>query len=512
MWRVFLCLLAVAYVDAQEIDEPEEGAVLESVLDDEEGRGKFRARWRVRGWDGMQWYQRGEWQRKNEQAFVLVERDAGEAWSDFSALYYRRTGRLGEMVVGDVRASFAGGLVFGRGRSGGMRLSLRDSQQLGYRSSVENGAVRGMAWRHEEGRWQWALLGGRAALDARIDASGHVISLPESGQHVSETERTGRDLLAMTVGGIRLRRSVQGGHVGLVLQGIDFSRHLDLRRKGRTPWGFVGGRQFMGSVDGAWVGGGYALAMEIGRDRGEGWVGLVQMKKRWQRARMRLMGRYYPSSFHSFFGAAPGAGSMQNERGVTVVLDGKAGAWQVYLDAYRRPQRTFFLPVAAGYGRWGGHWHWRLKRWQGRFLWQGRSRPRWSAGRLWQDRTRRGRLDIERGIWVIQGQSLRLWKAGGGDEWGGVLALRGRWQQPWGHFVLHGSLFAVDSYASRLYEYEYDLPGAVSIRPLYGDGWRLYMLIARRWRGIEIALRYRLQRAGDTRHYAGVLVDVVSLD
>jgi hypothetical protein len=76
--------------------------------------------------------------------------------------------------------------------------------------------------------------------------------------------------------------------------------------------------------------------------------------------------------------------------------------------------------------------------------------------------------------------------------------------------VLHGSLFAVDSYASRLYEY--DLPGAVSIRPLYGDGWRLYMLISRRWRGIEIALRYRLQRAGDTRHYAGVLVDVVSLD
>ena len=199
MWRVFLCLLAAAYVDTQEIDEPEEGAVLESVLDDEEGRGKFRARSRVRGWDRMQWYQRGEWQRKNEQALVLVERDAGEAWSDFSALYYRRTGRLGEMVVGDVRASFAGGLVFGRGRSGGMRLSLRDSQQLGYRSSVENGAVRGMAWRHEEGRWQWALLGGRAALDARIDASGHVISLPESSQHVSETEGSGRDLLAMTV-------------------------------------------------------------------------------------------------------------------------------------------------------------------------------------------------------------------------------------------------------------------------------------------------------------------------
>jgi len=508
MWRTFLCLLACARVEAQEIDEPEDGAALVRVLDDEEGQGGFRARWRVRGWHGVQWYQRGEWQKKKEQAFVLVERDAGEPWRDFSALYYRRRGELGEMVVGDVQAGFAGGLVFGRGRSGGMRLSLRDSQRLGYRSSVENGAVRGMAWRREKGRWQWTFLGGRAALDARVDSAGSVISLPQSGYHVSQTERTGRDLLAMAVAGVRVRRSVQGGHMGLVLQGIDFSRHIDLRRKGRTPWGFVGGGQYMWAIDGGWAGGGYALAVEIG----EGRAGVVQVQKRWQRARLRLMGRYYPPEFHSFLGAAPGAGSMQNERGLTIVFNGKGDRWRAYWDAYRRPQRSFFIPVAAEYAKWGGHWRWQTKNWRGRVLWQGRSRPRWSAERLWLDRTRRGRLDIERGVWAIQGQGLYLRTGEGRGEWGRSLALRGRWQRPWGHFVLHGSGFAVVSYASRLYEYEYDLPGAVSIRPLYGRGGRFYMLVVVRWRGAEVALRYRLEHAGDTRQNAGLFVELLSRD
>ncbi len=512
MWRAFFCLLAIECAVAQEVDEPEEGAALEDALDDEERRAAFRVRWRVRGWDGVQWYQRGEWLQKNQQFFVLVERDAGESWRDFSALYYRRTGRLGEVVVGDVRAGFAGGLVFGRGRSGGVatRLSLRDNKSLGYRSTVENGAVRGVVWRHEKERWQWTLLAGRAALDARINEAGYATSLPESGLHVSETERMGRDILTTVVAGLRLRRSVERGHVGIVLQELDFSRRLDLRRRGRTPWGFVGDRQFMGAIDGAWACKGYALGVEAGLDRGGHWAGIGQIQKHWHWVRLRLMGRYYPPTFHSFWGAAPGAGSMQNEVGGVAVVEGRQ--WRLYGDFYQRPQRSYLLPVAAEYATWGGHWRWRIRGWQGRLLWQERSRPRWQLERLWQDRTRRGRFDVERGRWSLQGQQLRLWRSGGGREWGRALTLRGRWQQPWGRLVAHGSLFATDSHASRLYEYEYDLPGAVSIRPLYGRGWRCYVLATLRWRAGEMALRYRLERAGAIRHFAGIFIELHSGD
>ena len=510
MWRTFFCLLAVESALAQEVDGPEDGRVLESALDDEGGPSTYSARWRVRGWDGLQWYQRGEWQRGNQQVFVLTERDAGESWRDFYTFYYRRTGRIGEVVVGDIRAGFAGGLIFGRGRSGGVptRLSLRDSKNLGYRSTTENGAVRGAIWRHGTERWQWSVLAGRAALDARIGDGGLVTSLPESGLHVSQSERAGRDQLAVAVVGLRGRRSAQNGHMGWVLQGIGFSRRLDLRRGGRTPWGFVGDRQLMGSVDGSWKHEGHMLSAELGRDHSGNWAGIAQYHRRWQRARLRLLGRYYPARLHSFFAVAPGAGSAQNEAGGTISVE--SAQWRLYGDLYRRPQRSYFVPVAAQYATWGGHWRWQNGRWQGRLLWQERFRPDWEGGRLQQERTRRGRFDIEYGPWLLQGQQLRLGRSAKADEWGSALALRGRWQVTRGSVVAHGSYFATDSYASRLYEYEYDLPGSVSIRPLYGRGWRFYALVALGWRAGEVALRYRLERTQRTRHYLGVLVELRS--
>jgi hypothetical protein len=510
MWRAFFCLLAVEYALAQEVDRPEDGGALESALDDERGPSTYSARWRVRGWDGLQWYQRGEWQRDNQEVFVLVERDVGESWRDFNAFYYRRTGQMGEVVVGDIRAGFAAGLVFGRGRSGGVpaRFSLRDSKRLGYRSTAENGAVRGAVWRHSTKHWQWTVLAGRAALDARLDSLDIAISLPESGLHVSAIERAGRDILAANMAGLRLRRSIRGGHVGGVLQGISFSRRLDLRRGGRTPWGFVGDRLFRASIDAAGMFRGYALGVEMAMERDGHWAGVAQVEKRWPRVRLRFMGRYYPPDLHSFFAAAPGAGSTQNEAGWLAVAEG--GRWRLYGDLYRRPQRSYFVPVAAQYASWGGHWRWQNGRLQGRLLWQERFRPRWAGGRLQQERTRRGRFDIEYGPWSLQGQRLWLGRSAKAGEWGSALALRGRWQVPRGRFVAHGSYFATDSYASRLYEYEYDLPGSVSIRPLYGRGWRFYGLAVLGWRAGEVALRYRLERAARTRHYLGLLVELRS--
>ena len=111
---------------------------------------------------------------------------------------------------------------------------------------------------------------------------------------------------------------------------------------------------------------------------------------------------------------------------------------------------------------------------------------------------------------MLQGQQLRLGRSAKADEWGSALALRGRWQVTRGSVVAHGSYFATDSYASRLYEYEYDLPGSVSIRPLYGRGWRFYALVALGWRAGEVALRYRLERTQRTRHYLVVLVELRS--
>ena len=73
--------------------------------------------------------------------------------------------------------------------------------------------------------------------------------------------------------------------------------------------------------------------------------------------------------------------------------------------------------------------------------------------------------------------------------------------------VLHISRFRTDSYATRIYEYEADLPGTVTIRPLYGSGWRGYAQVSCRWQGWTLSGRYRLQWDRRIRRYGGVQLD-----
>ena len=122
---------------------------------------------------------------------------------------------MGEVVIGDLRPGFGAGVVFGRGRRSSVnaRVPTADSARLEYRSSGENAAVRGVVWRYGKGRWEGVLLGGRARRDGRLDDAG------------------------------RVRWRGARWQWGITALGLDFSRELDLRRKGRTPWGFVGGQQ-----------------------------------------------------------------------------------------------------------------------------------------------------------------------------------------------------------------------------------------------------------------------------
>lgn len=63
------------------------------------------------------------------------------------------------------------------------------------------------------------------------------------------------------------------------------------------------------------------------------------------------------------------------------------------------------------------------------------------------------------------------------------------------------SRFFTLSYDARIYEYERDFPGSVSIRALYGDGWRGVAMVRGELRhDIFLALRCRHQRvAGERR-------------
>ena len=58
----------------------------------------------------------------------------------------------------------------------------------------------------------------------------------------------------------------------------------------------------------------------------------------------------------------------------------------------------------------------------------------------------------------------------------------------------HLSRFRVASWDARIYEFEYDLPGAVSIRALNGEGWRAYGLLELGRAPFAASFRYRFER------------------
>ena len=57
-------------------------------------------------------------------------------------------------------------------------------------------------------------------------------------------------------------------------------------------------------------------------------------------------------------------------------------------------------------------------------------------------------------------------------------------------FALRLGLFTTDSYDTRIYSYEQDIPGSYSISPMYGSGKRVYLMTRLRpYRGIDLWIR-----------------------
>ena len=528
VWRYAVWLMlwgGFAIAEETGFEEEGDGNASESVLADFREHGRFSLRWRIRGAElddrGWQNYRRveGEIGEGNEY-YLLTERDERERrWADFAAFYLRwhRSDRPMEVVLGDLRPGWGAGMVFAR-NSGRSSLPLRqpgqDSERIGYRASGENDALRGVALRWRGKSLTGILIGGTARRDARVDEEGEVTSLPESGYHVTETEERGRDLLGMRVGGGRLRYRGEKWDLGGSLLGIAFGRMVDLRRPERKPWAFRGEGQRLLEVDGGVKWRMIRLRGEIARD-GKGHGGAVLgIRVGLGKFRLRSVARTFDPGFHSFFGGAPSRGGMHNERGIMLVVEGKG--FQIFADGYKRPERTYYYPLPTRVTASGLRLSRRLMRGlEGRVLVQMGRKPYWRDGRSVEETGRRIRLEIEhrqkRGMFTrlrMRIEGRRLTRKPGEEEAGllGGLLWKGTWR--WGYAILHFSGFSTDSYSTRIYEYEYDLPGAVSVRPLYGRGRRCYGLLGVE-RGIfAVGLRYRWQRDKEVRHYGGMQVDV----
>ncbi|MBI2503190.1 MAG: hypothetical protein HYW07_08135 [Candidatus Latescibacteria bacterium] len=505
MLLLLLLLLLRAPAHPQDLDPfaGEENALArESELAEQGGPGALSLRLRAQGTPGQtRQYQRLEWKGHGQEAYVLVERDPGEPrWNDFAAGYchWHHPARPFALTAGDLRPGLGQGLIFGRtsGRGAPFPALRQDRQNPGYRASGENAALRGVALSGGAGSFEAVLLAGRAARDARIDKGGQVVSLPESGLHRTRTEETGRRLLGIWVGGARLRWAGRSYQWGATLQALRFDRRVDLRRK--EDRAFHGQAMRLTGTDFRLQWRGLRAAGEAGVDargrRGALGVGTLRLG----RLRLGATWRRYDPDFPAFFGGALGRTGQRDEEGLLLCAEGRWQGWQgrLWADGWR-PVQADHQPLSQVRG-------WSLippLRPSLRLELSGQQEPgQGGRARLSLAWNPYRRLELAARI-----EERRLRAKGEAAEQGRLFSWRasGNWHQL--EWTCHLSHFHTSSYASRIYEYERDLPGALSIRPLYGKGWRWYLLAAYHWRVLRLSGRYRFQQG---RHHAGLQLDL----
>jgi len=416
--------------------------------------------------------------------------------------------------VGDLRPGSGQGLVFGRAgaRGGSSPGPRRDRERAGYRSTAESAAVTGILLRS---RWEsvaTAFLVARLKWDARVSDEGIATSIVEDGQHATPSQRAVRDQLSGTVSGAALRGHRGRGAVGIQVLVLSLNRELDLRRPGKVAEAFRGRGQQLASADLRWDGAVTGVYAETAIDSAGRGAVIAGLSLGHAGCRARALLFHYPPGWYSPLGGAHSNSSMTNEQGAHAELAGRG--WRVYASQHRRLQSAYSHPLPAPVFTWGARGERAMmSRWSLVVALQVRSGEQYSGGVERGVTSRRLRVDLVRQSggqrWRLRGEG-RVVRDGGLEERGGLASIAWRWRGRRGALDVHGSGFHTGSYDTRLYEYEADLPGAVSILPLYGRGFRAYVLGRLTWKGWSVGLRCRQDcvRGRSSRREVALQVDV----
>ena len=442
-------------------------------------------------------------------ASVTTDKDAGEGNPlDFAAGYAEVRSEVARLVVGDFRPGFAQGLVLSRWTRAPADLSQvvrRPSRQVGYRSTEENGALRGVYLEGMRGAWRVAALGSSARFDAAIDTSGQVERLTEGGLHVTDLERSRADALRETALGLRIERAAAGrSHFGMTSLRSGFNPPF--KPQGRGPSG--ASATVLGLDAGASLGG-LKVAGEMAQTgQGRAWAAGAAYQRR--RIEAGLQMRDYGQRFQTLRGAGFSTfGDAQNERGVFAGLvwrTRRIRAASLTFDRAWRPGPTPTLPPGSARSSLTFRVrHAPLRRlllqWSGQTRWDQVYKGK-QQGVL--PRRRRGlRMDatqhLGRGVQFLVRGDLVNAAIGPGREAGGSafgeLKVRYKGLRAAGRLTY----FNTPSYESRIFEWEDAPEGMVALRTLTGRGVKGYVLISAKAGPARTTLRLWRQRPLDGR-------------
>ena len=441
---------------------------------------------------------------------VLTERDPGEPdltdfWTGY--LVTSRIPGTDRLVFGDFRPGFGQGLILSRYYRTASTLDAarpRTSRRVAYRSSVENGAFRGL---YAERTWRtlaFSVIISRNSWDAQVDEAGAEIKI--GGLHSSKTGQMRKDMLGERTIGLRVSRDLAGGTFGATLLQSRFSPSVVLHDRPTGQSSLVG-------VDWSLRVRQFAFFGECARSTESQLAWTAGILSKGDRFRLVGLARRYGPRFQSLRGKGFSAysGSPKNEWGIFLGGEWKPGGrtkLEASLDRYGRirPERPALLPARGARARF------RLTRRLGQAL-----RFRLASGARIQIPSETGSRRRIRGdlSWSGDRSQLQAWterswltysNRGASGLAGGFNVQMGR---PSGFRVdIWGATFWISGYDARIFTFVPSVWGGSQLLTLTGRG--NAGGIRAGWRGerCRITVRYAVRRASSTTTSWAVQVEL----
>ena len=481
---------------------------MREVAESPDGRGGsmergryFRARWG-----------RGEFWK----AGFLIERDTGESealtgWKG-SMMHRTRKGPLDRVSVGHLSVEFSRGLLFftrsrfdqrylmngsvgRRGRGVGFDLSAADGlilQGLGLDMVLPSPAT-------------LTLLAASTPLDASRDGRGAVTSIRPS----SDRSLFGGDLRLITLAGYLDWRFSGNGSFGVLLADLRYSEPLSPPVDGDHRHELRGSEQRLLGFDLDMAVSGLGLTAEGGLEIGRGFGLLLGLERGSGPARWSVLFRHFAPDFHAPFGNPyhDASGPPTNEQGFFTGAGARVGPdvrLSVYVDTsrrlWRRPQEAFpaWKADLGIEGKWRpGKGVWVTFRGEDEMGFRGVSGEILPVNRMSRTNRFRFQLEWEDDPVEFRGRyELAVYEAEGEErEYGDLLLFDSRYH-PMRPLTLDlwVGFFGARTIHSAVYAYVRGLPGAMSVVPLVGEGFRWYLTGQYRL-GNDLSISFKLGQA-----------------
>jgi len=220
--------------DDEEVYERIEDSLVQTEDRHAPTRTSYRLLWRLRAdsliqrFDNLASFIRINLLRPNQQANIILEKDAGERnIADFWGGGFSLSQRGWRWTFGDFLCHFGRGLLFSApdARSG---FTLTDtSTMLLARAALENRNLRGLRIDRTSSRFALSLLGSYSLRDARLNADGTIARLKFSGFHGDSSALKEKAVAGQLLTGLTARMTVQQHlAVGMAIQGVRFNRRF----------------------------------------------------------------------------------------------------------------------------------------------------------------------------------------------------------------------------------------------------------------------------------------------